>query len=72
LLGKIIKCLLLLLEYEFIVVYKLSRTHLVADVLSKLLDSLKPLKIPNQTMDASLFSVKLLWMQEVKGYLKTG
>ncbi len=23
-------------------------------------------------MDASLFSVKLLWMQEVKGYLKTG
>jgi hypothetical protein len=44
--GRIAKWLLLLLEYEFIVVYKPNKTHVVADVLSKLLDSLDPLGIP--------------------------
>jgi hypothetical protein len=31
---------LLCLEYEFIIIYKLDKTHVVANVLSKLLDSL--------------------------------
>jgi hypothetical protein len=39
---------LLFLEYKFIVVYKLGRTHVVADVLSELLDSQEPLGVPNQ------------------------
>jgi hypothetical protein len=38
-LGRIAKWLLLSLEYEFTIVYKPSRTHVVVDVLSKLLDS---------------------------------
>jgi hypothetical protein len=58
------------LEYEFIIIYKPGRTHVVVDVLFKLPNSLKPLGIPNQTMDASLFFVEPIWMQEIKSYLK--
>ncbi len=63
--------LLLFLEYEFIIVYKPSRTHVVVDVLSILLDSSKPLGVPYQTIDASLLSIKPIHMQEVKNYLET-
>jgi hypothetical protein len=45
--GTIARWLVLFLEYEFIVVYKHGRTHVVADALSKLLDSSEPLGIPN-------------------------
>jgi hypothetical protein len=45
--GRIARWLLLFLEYEFIVVYKPSRTHVVANVLSRLLDSSKPLGVLN-------------------------
>jgi hypothetical protein len=34
--GRITKWLLLLLKYEFTIVYKLGRTHVFVDVLSKL------------------------------------
>jgi hypothetical protein len=70
--GKIAKWLLLFLKYEFIVVYKLGRTHVVADVLSRLPNNLEPLGVSNQTMDASLYSIEPMWMQEVKTYLETG
>jgi hypothetical protein len=36
--GKIIRWLLLFLEYDFKIVYKLSRSHLMADALSRLLN----------------------------------
>ncbi len=44
---RITRWLLLFLEYEFIVVYKPSRTHVVIDVLSKLPDSLIALQVPD-------------------------
>ncbi len=44
---KIVGWLLLFLEYEFIVVYKFGRTHVVANALSRLLDNSKPLGVPN-------------------------
>jgi len=69
--GRITKWLLLFLEYQFIVVYKLHRTHVVVNVSSRLLNSSKPLGVPNQTMDASLFFVKPIWMQEIKTYFET-
>jgi hypothetical protein len=53
---------LLFLEYEFIIVYKLGKTHVVVDVLSRLLDNSKPLGVPNQIMNASLFYVQPIWM----------
>jgi hypothetical protein len=62
---------LLFLEYEFIIVYKLGRTHVVIDALFKLLDNLEPLGVPDQTMDASLFFTKLTWMRKVKNNLET-
>jgi hypothetical protein len=43
--GRITRWLLLFLEYEFTVVYKPGRTHVV-DVLSRLLDSSEPLGVP--------------------------
>jgi hypothetical protein len=46
-LGRITKWLLLFLEYEFTIVYKPGRIHVVANALSKLPDSSKPLGIPN-------------------------
>jgi hypothetical protein len=60
--GRTPRWLLLFLEYEFIEVYKLGRTHVVANVLSGLLDNSKTLGVPYQTMDASLFSMEPTWM----------
>jgi hypothetical protein len=48
---------LLFLEYEFIVIYKPSKTHVVTYVLSRLLNSSKPLGVLDQIVDASLFSI---------------
>jgi hypothetical protein len=71
LLGRIARWLLLFLEYKFTVVYKLGRTHVGDNALSRLLDYGKPFVVPNKTLDASLFSIEPIWMQEVKTYLKT-
>jgi hypothetical protein len=72
LLRRIARWLLLFSEYEFTIVYKPSRTHVVVDVLSRLPNGSKPLGVPNQTLDTSLLFVKPIWMQEVKTYLKMG
>jgi hypothetical protein len=61
-LGRITKWLLLFLEYEFTIIYKHGRTHVITNDLSRLLDSSKPLGIPYQVVDASLFSIKHVWM----------
>jgi len=55
--GRIARWLLLFLEYGFIVVYNPSRTQMVVDVLSKLLDSSEPLVVLDQIIDASLFFI---------------
>jgi hypothetical protein len=59
---------IIILEYEFIVVYTLGKTHVVADVLFRLLNSSKPLGVLDQTLDASLFSIESTWMQEIRSY----
>ncbi len=56
--GRIARWLLLFLKYEFIVVYEPSRTHVVANVLSKLPICSEPLGVLNQIIDASLFSIE--------------
>jgi hypothetical protein len=50
-----VRGLLLFLEYDFIVVYKLGITHVVVDALSKLPNIIKPTGVPNQTIDAISF-----------------
>jgi hypothetical protein len=67
----IARWLWLFLECEFIVVYKPNRTHVFIDTLSKLPNSLEPLGLLDQTMNASIFSIESIWMKEVKTYLKT-
>jgi hypothetical protein len=52
---KIARWLLLFLEYNFIVVYKPSRTNVIVDALSRLPNITKPTCVPNQTTHASLF-----------------
>jgi hypothetical protein len=42
---RIAKWVLLFLEYEFTIIYKPCRTHVVFDVLSRLPDNLEPLGI---------------------------
>jgi hypothetical protein len=44
-LGRIIRWLLLFLEYDLIIVYKLGRIHVVANALSKLLNITKPMGV---------------------------
>jgi hypothetical protein len=47
--------LLLFLEYNFTIVYKPSKIHVIVDALSKLPDITEPTCVPNQTTYASLF-----------------
>jgi hypothetical protein len=56
--GRITRWLLLFLEYEFTIVYKPSRTHVIVDVLSKLLTKLVNEKRTycNEHMSIVLFS----------------
>ncbi len=49
---RITKWLLLFLEYEFTIVYKPSKTHVVVDDLFRLPNISKPLGILYQIMDA--------------------
>ncbi len=67
-LGIIARWLLLFLEHDFTIVYKLGRTHVAADVL---LDVAEPTSVPNQTTNASLFYTKLEWLNDVKDFLRT-
>jgi hypothetical protein len=55
LLGRIVRQLLLFLEYRFLVVYKLGHFHLVAYVLLRLPDVTKNPKVLDKTTNASLF-----------------
>jgi hypothetical protein len=63
---RIIIWLLLLLKYDFIVVYKPCITHVVIDALSRLLYITQPIGVPNQTTYVSLFYIELEWLNDVK------
>jgi len=46
-LRKIARWLLLFLKYDFIVMYKRGKTHVVANALSRLLDIIESTGVPN-------------------------
>jgi len=56
-LKRITRWLLLFFNYDFIMVYKPSKTHVVTNALSRLPDNTKPIGVPNQTSYASLFYI---------------
>jgi len=53
-------------------VYKPDIIHVITNVLSRLLDSTKPIGVFDQTIDASLFYIGLEWLNDVKEFLKIG
>ncbi len=63
--------MLLFFEYDFIIVYKLDKTHVVVDALSRLPDSIEPIGVFDQTTYASLFYIGLKWLNDVREFLKT-
>jgi hypothetical protein len=52
-------------------VYKLCRTHVIVDALSRLLDIIEPTCAPNQTTDANLYYIELELLKDVKEFLRT-
>jgi hypothetical protein len=68
---RIARWLLLFLEYDFIVVYKPGRIHVVTNALSRLPNIMKPVGVPNQTIDASMFYKERKLLNDVKEFLKT-
>ncbi len=70
-LGKIARWLLLFLEYDFMVMYKPCRTHVLVNALSRLLDIIEPIGMPDQTTYASLFYIELKWLKDMKEFLRT-
>ncbi len=65
------KWLLLFLEYDFTLVYKPGRTHVIIDALSRLLDITEPIGVLDQTTYASLFYKELEWLKDAKVFLRT-
>jgi hypothetical protein len=55
--GIIIKWLLLFLEYDFKIVDKLGKSHLMARALNRLPNRVKLVGVPNQTIDPHLFTL---------------
>ncbi len=67
----IARWLLLFLEYDFTIIHKPSINHVVANALLKVQDITYPMGVPNQTINASLFYIKLEWLNDVKEFLRT-
>ena len=70
--GRLARWLLLFLEFDFKVIYKPSKTHGVADALSRNEGAEPATRIPDQTTDAHLFSIQTDWTQPIIDYLQTG
>jgi hypothetical protein len=64
--------LLLFLKYDFIVMYKPKKIHVIVDVLLILLDIIKLTSVHDQTIYASLFYIEPEWLNDVIFFLKIG
>ncbi len=69
--GRIIRWLLLFRNYDFTIMYKPSRTHVVANALSRLLDITKPIGVPDQITNASMSYIQPKWLNDVIFIKKT-
>ncbi len=57
--------------FDFTIVYKPSRIHVVVDALSKLLNIVKPISVLDQTTYVDLFYIEPKWLKDVKEFLRT-
>jgi hypothetical protein len=60
--GQIAQWLLLFLEYDFSMIYKLEKTHSMVDALSHLLTSDESSGMLDQITTTTLFLLKLAWL----------
>ncbi len=67
---RIARWLLLFLEYDFIVVYKLNKSHVIVDALSRLPNITEPIGVLDQTTYTSLFYTEPEWLNDVKEFLR--
>jgi hypothetical protein len=63
--GQLLRRLLLFMEYDFKIVYKPSKSHLMAYALNRLPNHVEPIGVPDQTCDAHMFTLQLQWLQNV-------
>ena len=70
--GRLVRWLLLFLEFDFKVIYKPGKTHGVVDALSYNEGAEPATRIPDQTTDAQLFSMQPDWIHPIIDYLQTG
>ncbi len=59
------------LKYDFIVLYKPGKTHVVVDALLRLPNIIEPTCVFDQTTDPNLFYTKPKWLNDVKEFLRT-
>jgi hypothetical protein len=68
--SQVLRCiarwLLFVLEYEFIIVYKLGYTHVVSDELSRLLNIIVLIRVHDQITYVFLFMLQLIWLEDVR------
>ncbi len=57
--------------FDFTIVYKPSRTHVVVDALSRLLNIVEPISVLDQTTYVDLFYIEPIWLKDVKEFLRT-
>jgi hypothetical protein len=60
--SRLVRWLLLFQEYDFKIVYKPSRSHLMVDTLSRLPHQTEPVGVPDQTCDAHMFTLQHQWL----------
>ncbi len=70
--GKLTRWLLLFMEYDFKIVYKPNRSHLMAYALNILPNQIKPIEVPDQTCDSHMFTLQPKWLQNVYEHLLKG
>jgi hypothetical protein len=63
--SMLVRWFLLFQEDDFKIVYKLGRSHLMVDALSRLPNHIKLVGVPNQTCDVHMFTLQLEWLHNV-------
>ncbi len=60
--GKLVSWLLLFMGYDFKIVHKPSRSHLMVYALNRLPNQIEHVGIPDQTCDAHMFILQPKWL----------
>jgi hypothetical protein len=70
--GRLTRWFFVFVEYDFKIVYKPSRSHLMAYALSILPNQIEHVGVHDQTFDCHMFTLQPKWLQNVYEYLLEG